>query len=123
VKPLKFQNWTEDAGRRPLLLFEGRDATGNGDTIKRCMEHLNPRYASSRSGGSRRWSWSTADGVLLDGLEKRLLAAGTDPGEGRPRSCEPGVSQPRMSGHARRTRRAGAGQRRAVGGGSLRRAS
>ena len=28
-----------------MLLFEGRDAAGKGGTIKRFMEHLNPRYA------------------------------------------------------------------------------
>ena len=28
-----------------VLLFEGRDAAGKGGTIKRFMEHLNPRYA------------------------------------------------------------------------------
>ncbi len=27
-----------------MLLFEGRDAAGKGGTIKRFMEHLNPRY-------------------------------------------------------------------------------
>ena len=28
-----------------MLLFEGRDAAGKGGTIKRFMEHLNPRSA------------------------------------------------------------------------------
>ncbi len=28
-----------------MVLFEGRDAAGKGGTIKRFMEHLNPRYA------------------------------------------------------------------------------
>ena len=31
--------------RKHVLLFEGRDAAGKGGTIKRFMEHLNPRYA------------------------------------------------------------------------------
>jgi polyphosphate kinase 2 len=45
VELLKFQNWTQDTGGKHVLLFEGRDAAGKGGTIKRFMEHLNPRYA------------------------------------------------------------------------------
>jgi polyphosphate kinase 2 len=45
VELLKFQKWTEDSGGKHVLLFEGRDAAGKGGTIKRFMEHLNPRYA------------------------------------------------------------------------------
>ena len=45
VELLKFQTWTEDVGGKHVLLFEGRDAAGKGGTIKRFMEHLNPRYA------------------------------------------------------------------------------
>lgn len=43
---LKVQKWIEDTGQRIVLLFEGRDAAGKGGTIKRYMEHLNPRGAS-----------------------------------------------------------------------------
>ncbi|CCE07527.1 conserved hypothetical protein [Bradyrhizobium sp. STM 3843] len=42
---LKLQNWMKDARQRLVLLFEGRDAAGKGGTIKRFMEHLNPRGA------------------------------------------------------------------------------
>jgi polyphosphate kinase 2 len=45
VELLKFQSWAEETGSRHVLLFEGRDAAGKGGTIKRFMEHLNPRYA------------------------------------------------------------------------------
>ncbi|HYO40113.1 MAG TPA: polyphosphate kinase 2 [Nocardioidaceae bacterium] len=45
VELLKFQKWTERVGGKHVLLFEGRDAAGKGGTIKRFMEHLNPRYA------------------------------------------------------------------------------
>ncbi|RJQ82160.1 polyphosphate kinase 2 [Amycolatopsis panacis] len=45
VELLKLQNWTGETGGRHVLLFEGRDAAGKGGTIKRFMEHLNPRYA------------------------------------------------------------------------------
>jgi polyphosphate kinase 2 len=45
VELLKFQRWAADTGTKHVLLFEGRDAAGKGGTIKRFMEHLNPRYA------------------------------------------------------------------------------
>jgi polyphosphate kinase 2 len=42
---LKAQNWVRTEGQRIVALFEGRDAAGKGGTIKRFMEHLNPRAA------------------------------------------------------------------------------
>lgn len=42
---LKAQRWIRDTGQRVIALFEGRDAAGKGGTIKRFMEHLNPRTA------------------------------------------------------------------------------
>ncbi|MBO9410266.1 MULTISPECIES: polyphosphate kinase 2 [unclassified Ruegeria] len=42
---LKVQLWAQETGQRFVLLFEGRDAAGKGGTIKRFMEHLNPRQA------------------------------------------------------------------------------
>ena len=45
VELLKVQNWVKQTGQRIVLLFEGRDAAGKGGTIKRFMEHLNPRAA------------------------------------------------------------------------------
>ena len=45
VELLKFQNWATETGGKHVVLFEGRDAAGKGGTIKRFMEHLNPRYA------------------------------------------------------------------------------
>ncbi len=45
VELLKFQAWAQANGSRHVLIFEGRDAAGKGGTIKRFMEHLNPRYA------------------------------------------------------------------------------
>jgi polyphosphate kinase len=45
IELLKLQNWSKDVGERVLLVFEGRDAAGKGGTIKRFMEHLNPRGA------------------------------------------------------------------------------
>jgi polyphosphate kinase 2 len=46
IELLKLQNWFKDNGERLVILFEGRDAAGKGGTIKRFMEHLNPRGAS-----------------------------------------------------------------------------
>ena len=43
VELLKMQRWVQETGERVVLLFEGRDAAGKGGTIKRFMEHLNPR--------------------------------------------------------------------------------
>src|SRR5829696_7588355 len=45
IELLKMQNWIKEEGRRLVILFEGRDAAGKGGTIKRFMEHLNPRHA------------------------------------------------------------------------------
>jgi polyphosphate kinase 2 (PPK2 family) len=45
VELLKVQRWVEETGERIVLLFEGRDAAGKGGTIKRYMEHMNPRTA------------------------------------------------------------------------------
>lgn len=42
---LKLQTWIKDSGERVVIVFEGRDAAGKGGTIKRFMEHLNPRGA------------------------------------------------------------------------------
>ena len=42
---LKLQAWVKDSGQRIVIVFEGRDAAGKGGTIKRFMEHLNPRGA------------------------------------------------------------------------------
>jgi polyphosphate kinase len=45
VELLKLQYWARDSGSRIVVVFEGRDAAGKGSTIKRFMEHLNPRGA------------------------------------------------------------------------------
>jgi polyphosphate kinase 2 len=45
IELLKLQYWLEDTGQRLVIVFEGRDAAGKGGTIKRFMEHLNPRAA------------------------------------------------------------------------------
>jgi polyphosphate kinase 2 len=45
IELLKVQKWAKETGQRIVTLFEGRDAAGKGGTIKRFMEHLNPRLA------------------------------------------------------------------------------
>lgn len=45
IELLKVQTWAKDTGQKIVCLFEGRDAAGKGGTIKRFMEHLNPRGA------------------------------------------------------------------------------
>jgi polyphosphate kinase 2 len=45
IELLKLQYWLRATGERLVILFEGRDAAGKGGTIKRFMEHLNPRGA------------------------------------------------------------------------------
>ena len=45
VELLKVQAWVKETGQKVVILFEGRDAAGKGGTIKRFMEHLNPRGA------------------------------------------------------------------------------
>lgn len=45
VELLKLQSWVKKNGERVVIVFEGRDAAGKGGTIKRFMEHLNPRGA------------------------------------------------------------------------------
>jgi len=45
VELVKLQNWVKDNRKKIVIVFEGRDAAGKGSTIKRFMEHLNPRVA------------------------------------------------------------------------------
>ena len=43
IELLKLQLWIKETGQKILIIFEGRDAAGKGGSIKRFMEHLNPR--------------------------------------------------------------------------------
>ncbi|MHA3914564.1 polyphosphate kinase 2 [Halovulum sp. GXIMD14793] len=45
IELLKLQDWVKAQGKKVVIIFEGRDAAGKGGTIKRFMEHLNPRGA------------------------------------------------------------------------------
>jgi polyphosphate kinase len=45
VELVKLHNWIKKTEHKVVMIFEGRDAAGKGGTIKRFMEHLNPRGA------------------------------------------------------------------------------
>lgn len=45
IELMKLQTHMKNTGERILAIFEGRDAAGKGGTIKRFVEHLNPRHA------------------------------------------------------------------------------
>ncbi len=45
IELVKLQRTVQLTGRRVAILFEGRDAAGKGGTIRRFIEHLNPRSA------------------------------------------------------------------------------
>ena len=40
---VKLQQWIKTNNKRVAIVFEGRDAAGKGGSIRRFMEHLNPR--------------------------------------------------------------------------------
>lgn len=43
IELVKLQRWVGEQGKRLAIIFEGRDAAGKGGTIRRFIEHLNPR--------------------------------------------------------------------------------
>lgn len=43
IEMVKLQRWVQEQGQRVAILFEGRDAAGKGGTIRRFIEHMNPR--------------------------------------------------------------------------------
>lgn len=43
IELVKLQRWIADTGQRVAVIFEGRDAAGKGGSIKRFIEHMNPR--------------------------------------------------------------------------------
>jgi polyphosphate kinase 2 len=45
IELVKLQRDVQINGRRVAIVFEGRDAAGKGGTIRRFIEHLNPRSA------------------------------------------------------------------------------
>lgn len=45
IELVKMQKWVKSTGQKIVVIFEGRDAAGKGGTIKRFLQHLNPRGA------------------------------------------------------------------------------
>ncbi|MCJ7592452.1 MAG: hypothetical protein MUO51_13965, partial [Woeseiaceae bacterium] len=45
IELVKLQRSVQQEGRRMAIILEGRDAAGKGGTIRRFIEHLNPRSA------------------------------------------------------------------------------
>ncbi len=45
IELVKLQRSVQQQGRRVAIILEGRDAAGKGGTIRRFIEHLNPRSA------------------------------------------------------------------------------
>ncbi len=43
VELIKMQKWVKEKNKRVAIIFEGRDASGKGGSIRRFTEHLNPR--------------------------------------------------------------------------------
>ncbi|MEC7855843.1 MAG: polyphosphate kinase 2, partial [Candidatus Neomarinimicrobiota bacterium] len=43
IKLVHMQDWVIENNKKVVIVFEGRDATGKGGTIKRITENLNPR--------------------------------------------------------------------------------
>lgn len=61
VELMKMQNWVRETGQKILVINEGRDAGGKGGTIKRFIEHMNPRgcrvVALDKPGDKERTQW------------------------------------------------------------------
>ena len=61
VELVRMQDWVKETGQRLIILFEGRDAAGKGGTIRRFMEHWNPRNARvvalAKPSDSERGQW------------------------------------------------------------------
>ena len=75
VELLKAQDWIRSTGHKLVLVFEGRDAAGKGGTIKRFLEHLDPRVPKSSHSGchrnARRVSGSSSAMCATSRLEAR----------------------------------------------------
>ncbi|TDT77634.1 polyphosphate kinase 2 [Litoreibacter halocynthiae] len=61
VELMKLQAWVKKEGKRVAIVFEGRDASGKGGTIKRFRENMNPRnckiVALSKPTDEERGQW------------------------------------------------------------------
>ena len=103
VELLKMQNWVKEQGLRVLVINEGRDAAGKGGTIKRFVEHMNPRgarvVALDKPGDRERTQWYFQRYIahITERRRDRLL---------RPQLVQPGNGR---TGHGLLWRRRGEG--------------
>ena len=84
IELLKFQYWAQDTGKKHVIVFEGRDAAGKGGTIKRFMEHLNPRVAQGRRADQAdarpSWGSGTSSGTSPISRPSATSSCSTAPG-------------------------------------------
>src|SRR5882757_1350274 len=83
IELLKLQKWSQANGLRHVIVFEGRDAAGKGGTIKRFMEHLNPRGArvvALESRPSANAASGTSSATSTTCLPPARSCCSTDPG-------------------------------------------
>ncbi len=45
VELLKLESWIKETGQKIIVIFEGRDAAGKGETIQRFLKNMNPHGA------------------------------------------------------------------------------
>ena len=87
IELVKLQRWVQTSGRRIAIILEGRDAAGKGGTIRRFIEHLNPRamrvVALPKPTEEERGQW------YFQRYAKQL------PNAGRDRLLRPELVQPR----------------------------
>ena len=87
---LKAQNWVKETGEKIVMLFEGRDAAGKGGTIKRFMEHMNPRgarvVALEKPTERERTQWYFQRYIAAPAGGRRDRASSTAPGTTAPAS-------------------------------------
>lgn len=76
---VEMQEWVKASGTRLVVIFEGRDAAGQGGAIKRVAEYLDPAGLSHR--GSARTNGAAAYPVVLPALHR----APAGPGRATPR--------------------------------------
>ena len=89
IELVKLQRWIQENGKRLAIIFEGRDAAGKGGTIRRFIEHLNPRgHARRRAAQAHR---GRARPVVLPALHEAAAQ------QGRDRLLRPKLVQPRQS--------------------------
>ena len=87
IELLKWQKHVIDKEQKVLLIFEGRDAAGKGGTIKRIVEHLNPRGARVVALLNRITSYNVCYTKLLRCRWAKASSASADRSRARRSGC------------------------------------